>query len=294
MDGEPRDPEAADEMPNAMQVEFGAMTHTGKVRPNNEDHYLIARQRKSLETVRTSLSRQDDLTRAEVVGYLMVVADGVGGAAAGERASAIVLNAVEKYVLLTARWFLRNDEVADQTLLDALGDGLARLDRALLEAADKDPSLAGMATTMTAARSVGTDLLLVHVGDSRAYLFHDDRLEQMTRDHTLAQELVDHGLLRRDEMRHHEMRNRLTQAIGGGGGSAGVRGEIHKLQLADGDRLLLCTDGLHDLVSDEQIAELLRQHRNPDEACQALTHAALEQGGRDNVTVVIADYRLGA
>src|SRR5262245_50321085 len=227
MDGEQRGSEsggALDVMSAAVQVEFGAMTNTGKVRPNNEDHYLIARQRKSLETVRTSLSRQEDLEHAEIVGYLMVVADGVGGAVAGERASAIVLQEIEKYMLFTARWFLRNDQVEYSALAKTFTEALGRLDRALREAEEKDPSLAGMATTMTAARSVGTDLLLVNVGDSRAYLFQDGRLEQVTRDHTVAQEMVDHGLLRPEQVRHHQLRNRLTQAIGGG---AGLHGDVH-------------------------------------------------------------------
>jgi PPM family protein phosphatase len=294
MDGEQRGSEssgALDVMSAAVQVEFGAMTHTGKVRPNNEDHYLIARQRKVLETVRTSLSKQENLEHAEIVGYLMVVADGVGGAVAGERASAIVLQEIEKYMLYTARWFLRNDQVEDSVLLQNFGDGLARLERALFEAEQKDPSLAGMATTMTAARSVGTDLLLANVGDSRAYLFHSGHLEQLTRDHTVAQEMVDQGLLRPEQVRHHQMRNRLTQAIGGG---AGVHGDVHKLQIADRDRLLLCTDGLHDMVPNDEIAEILRRESNPQQACQALTQSALDHGGRDNITMVLADYKIVA
>src|SRR5262249_49640412 len=122
----------------SVHVEFGAMTHTGKVRPNNEDHFLVARQRKVFETVKTSLTRRDDLDHAQVVGYLMVVADGVGGAAAGERASAIVLGEIERYMLLTARWFLRNDQVDDSELIAAFQKGFASLERALIEAQEKD------------------------------------------------------------------------------------------------------------------------------------------------------------
>src|SRR5262249_51273320 len=145
----------------------------------------------------------------------------------------------------------------------------------------------GMGTTLTAAGSFGLDLLLVQVGDSRAYLYRAGQLEQLTRDQTLAQELIEEGLLDPDQAKTHRSRHVLTNAIGG---QPGVRGEVLKVRLENGDRLLLSTDGLHDLVSNDRIAEILGLHADPKAACRALVEAALDEGGRDNITVVVADY----
>jgi protein phosphatase len=128
---------------------------------------------------------------------------------------------------------------------------------------------------------------IVHVGDSRVYLLRDGQLEQLTQDHTLVQRLLDAGLLKPDEAKGHRMRHVLTNSVGG---SPGLSVQIVKLRLRDGDRLLLCTDGLNDMVPDDRIREVLLAHGQPGEACRALVDTALLQGGRDNVTVIVANY----
>ncbi len=267
-----------------VRIEFGARSDVGKVRPNNQDQYLIARLRKSVDVLAASLPPEQGLPPASRDGYLLLVADGMGGHAGGDRASAFVVKETIKHVVETAKWFFRLDDPDEEVRLRLLREALEKVDRQLIEEGENDPSLAGMGTTFTALSILGADGFIVHVGDSRAYLFHEGVLEQLTRDHTVVQELVRQGLISPEDARKHRLRHVLTNALGG---MPGVQGEIVKVRLADGDRLLLCTDGLHGLVSNDQIGEILRTFPSPEEACRELIDAALAQGGRDNVTVVV-------
>jgi protein phosphatase len=267
------------------------MTHVGKVRPNNEDQYLIARLSKSVQVLSTSLPDERDSRPQSQEGYVMLVADGMGGAGGGEVASALVIQEAKRHILHTAKWYFRLDDADEEVRLRTLHDILKQIDRKLIEEAETDPALRGMGTTLTAASTVGDEVFLVHVGDSRAYLFRQGELDQLTRDHTLAQQLAECGIIRQEEVRSHRLRNVLTNVVGG---QPGVKGEVARLRVADGDRLLLCTDGLNDSVPDSRIAELLTRNPNPEEACRALVEAALEGGGRDNITVVLAAYSVPA
>ena len=276
--------------PVPARVEFGGMTHVGKVRPNNEDHFLIARLCKSVQVLQTSLPQEEDPDLADLEAFLILVADGLGGAAAGEHASAVVIREAKKYALLAAKWFFSQDDPNEDVRMRLLREGLERIDRQLVSEAEGHAALTGMGSTLTAACSFGADLFLVHVGDSRAYLFRNDELEQLTTDHTLAQRLVDSGLLSPDSLRTSRVRHVLTNALGA---EEGVVPETEKLRLADGDRLLICSDGLTEMLSDKQIAEVLRSHPRSTDASNALIEAALDRGGKDNVTVVVAAYAIG-
>ena len=147
-----------------------------------------------------------------------------------------------------------------------------------------------MGTTLTAVYSLGVDLFVIHLGDSRAYLYRKGELQQLTKDHTLAQAMADAGYISPDEVRRHARRNTLTNYIGGRHGK--VKADLRWLRLADGDRLLLCTDGLSEMVDDRSIARILHEHDQPQDAAQALLDEALERGGKDNVTVVVARYEI--
>lgn len=276
--------------PAPARVEFAGMTHCGKVRPNNEDHYLIARLCKSVQVLQSSLTTDDEAELADLEAFLFLVADGLGGAAAGEHASALVVREVKRYVLLASKWFFSLDDPNDSVRMRILREGLDRIDRQLVSQAEEEPALAGMGSTLTAACSFGAELFLVHVGDSRAYLFRGNELAQLTTDHTLAQTLVSAGLLGPESLRTSRVRHVLTNALGA---KSGVVPEIQKVRLVDGDRLLLCSDGLTEMLRDQQIAELLRLHPNSSVACQALIDAALDHGGKDNVTVVLAAFSIG-
>jgi protein phosphatase len=273
----------------SVRVEFGARTHVGKVRRNNEDQYLIARVAKSLEVLQTSLPPEEDAGLPTQEGFLMLVADGMGGHAGGERASAVAIQEAKKYVLLKAKWYFSLDDPDEHARLRMLHEALQRVNRQIIEEGEDNPALAGMGTTLTAASSIGPELFIVHIGDSRAYLLHKGLLEQLTQDHTMAQKMVERGLIHPADARLHRLRHVLTNSLGG---EPGVTAETIKLRLADGDRLLLCTNGLNDAVPDDQITQLLRTHTRPADACQALIDAALDGGGADNITVIVAVYSI--
>jgi protein phosphatase len=273
--------------PRRQKVEWAALSDVGKVRPNNEDHFLICRLSKILQVLDTNLVEETSDQRCERDGYLLLVADGMGGVAAGEYASAMAVRGVKHHLMDTAKWFFSLDDPDEDVRIRLLRESLAQIDRELIEQARQDPSLSGMGTTLTAAGIVDGAAFIVHVGDSRVYLLRDRQLEQVTQDHTVAQKLLEAGILNPEEAKTHRSRHILTNSLGG---SPGVKGEIVKLRLQDGDRLLLCTDGLNDMVSDDKIADILLTSIAPDTACRALTDAALDQGGRDNITVIVANY----
>jgi protein phosphatase len=276
--------------PPRVAVAVGALTHTGKVRTNNEDHFLVARLSKSMHVCHTSLPGDGKTQHADEEGFLVIVADGMGGVAAGERASALAVENVEEFVQNTLKWFLRFGAEEENQLISELRQSLERADRTVIERARSNPALHGMGTTLTMAYSVGTDLFIVHAGDSRAYLLRDGGLEQLTTDHTLVQVLVDGGAISPEDARRHPRRHVVTNVIGGP--RPGVDAEIHKLDLRDGDVLLLCTDGLTEPVHDDMIADVLNRLHDPREACARLVDLALSGGGPDNVTAVVLRYRV--
>lgn len=267
------------------QIAFAAMTDRGLVREKNEDQYLVARLTKSLEVLTSSLPPAAHAPLAGREAYVVLVADGIGGRAGGERASALAVKGAETYLLEAAKWFFRLDDPDEDVRLRLIGEAFDRLDREIIAAGQADPALAGMGTTLTAASIVGTDVFIVHVGDSRAYAMRDGRLEQLTTDHTVTQAMIDQGIISAERARHHGLQGILTNALGG---KPGVTPQIVKYRAHPGDRLLLCTDGLTSLVGDDRIASLLAAHGDPQSACRALLDAALAEGGSDNITVVLA------
>ncbi|GAA5144987.1 hypothetical protein GCM10023340_13530 [Nocardioides marinquilinus] len=231
-----------------------ARSHVGLVRDNNEDSAFGGP-------------------------YLLIVADGVGGAAAGEVASSTAT-----YVASALSMLGRDDDPV-QLLARAVEQAAAQL-RA---GAATDPARAGMGTTLTAVQSDGERFGLLQLGDSRAYLLRDGALSRLTRDHTLVQALVDAGRMTPEEARHSPFANIVLRSLGSG--DEPLDPDLGYVDLAVGDRLLLCSDGLSDLVDDDRLAELLAGER--DDAADALVEAALAAGGKDNVTCVVADVEEG-
>ena len=215
---------------------------------------------------------------AFVAPYVALVADGVGGAAAGEVASATAAYVVSATALA------RFGEQLETTLRSAVS--AARL--SLQAGVHDDSSRSGMATTLTAAVTDGRRVLLGHVGDSRAYTYRAGTLEQVSRDHTYVQVLVDSGRLPRAEAPSHPWRNVVLRSLQGTGEGDPEDLDVVELDVAPGDRIMLCSDGLSDLVDEERMAEVLSL-RDPHSAAAVLTHAALGAGGIDNVTCVVLD-----
>jgi protein phosphatase len=273
--------------PGALTLCAHGLTDRGRVRRNNEDQFLIATLAKALRLQQTSLPRGGTQLSDER-GHLLVVADGMGGHRGGEHASALAVDTLEHFVLNAFKWFVHLKGPDENTVLTDFQNALAQTDARLFEEARRQPQLWGMGTTLTMAYSLGRDLFLVHVGDSRCYLFRHDRLHQITRDHTLVQELVNRGHLKPEEANHHALRHMITNVVGGT--EPGVRPEIHRLPIQAGDVVLLCSDGLTEMVADEDIAAVLRAAPSPQAACEQLVEAANERGGQDNITVIVARY----
>ena len=269
-----------------VRVDFGAVSDVGKKRSNNEDSYLVARCGRALESLLTNLPESEMPTEFRETGYGLVVADGMGGAAAGEVASRMAISTLFKIVIDIPDWILQYDEEREKEAMKRADQHLRRVHEALTKRAKSDPELAGMGTTMTLATIMGADGIVAHVGDSRAYLYRDGKLHQLTKDQTQAQLLLDAGVINKDEFSKHQYRHVLLQAIGGKGGLVDV--EIQRMRFQDDDRLLLCTDGLTDMVGDAEIAEVLGRKGTSQETCDALLELALDAGGKDNITVVAA------
>jgi protein phosphatase len=275
-----------------VQVDLAGFSHAGKVRPNNEDHFLIVRFGRYLEPVATNLPVNDRPMVSEESGYGMVVADGIGGSAEGEVASKMAINTFINLVLRTPDWILRqDDDSSTQRALRRASERFREVNAALSEHAGADPNLRGFGTTMTMAMSVGSDLLIAHVGDSRAYLYRQGNLVQLTRDHTLAQAMADQGVLRQQEVNKNKFRHVLTRALGS---DDDLQPDVDSLTLENGDTLILCTDGLTDMVPPPRIAMILAANESAQTTCYRLVDEALNAGGKDNVTAVVARYLLPA
>jgi protein phosphatase len=269
-------------------VTVGAASHPGLVRPNNEDHFLVGRLSRKADVLMTNLPSGYVPEQFEQHAYALAVADGMGGAAAGEVASALALSLGTSLTLDASRWHMRLDESAASDLAGRVREFFCIIDRALTERAQSDPGLTGMGTTLTVVYTVGLDALVFHIGDSRAYLARDGRLQQITRDETLAQAMADAGQIPADSVASHPMRHVLTRAIGASTGQADAR--VHHVRLQRGDRLLLCTDGLSDQVDDRGIARVLADTDDAQRSCDGLVEAALAAGGQDNISVVLARF----
>ncbi|MDN5892524.1 MAG: protein phosphatase 2C domain-containing protein [Nocardioides sp.] len=216
--------------------------------------------------------------------YLALVADGVGGAAAGEVASATATHVVSSHVMGQ-----RLDDIPDtfRRAVEAARDHI-------VAGVDADPRRAGMATTLTAVATNGRDVVMAHVGDSRAYRLTDGKLSQVSTDHTYVQQLVDHGRLDDEGARQHPWSNVVLRSLSSTRGTAsdasGGEGEVDitHIEVRPGDRMLICSDGLSDLIARDVIADVLG-HDDPRTAASRLLACALEAGGKDNVTCLVFD-----
>jgi PPM family protein phosphatase len=222
--------------------------------------------------------REHNEDSAYVAPYVALVADGVGGAAAGEVASATAAYVVSAMALA------RFGEAPEDVIRDAVAQARMNLRRGV----EDDPGRDGMATTLTVVVSDGRRILLGHVGDSRAYRYRGGDLVQLSRDHTYVQTLVDSGLVLREEMAFHPWRNVVLRSLQASAEDELTDVDILEVTTRPGDRLLLCSDGLTDLVDEDRIAAVLRL-KDPHSAAAVLTHAALEAGGHDNITCVVVD-----
>jgi protein phosphatase len=274
-------------MQRPLTVRSAGLTHRGQVRPANEDNFLIAELAKAMRIQESSIEPEGMRYGAER-GYLFLVADGMGGHRAGEQASSLTLEVIERFVLDTLKWFFHLQASEERNVLAEFQAALRQADSTVLAQADRHPECHGMGTTLTMAYSLAGELFVVHVGDSRCYLLRNGELRRLTNDHTLTQEMVRRGMLKDEEAAQHPYRHVITNCVGGT--SPGLQPEAHKMDLEPGDILLLCSDGLTEMVPESKVGAALLTTADPRKACERLVAMANEAGGRDNITAIVARF----
>lgn len=269
--------------PRDDEIDAYGLTHVGKVRSQNQDHFLVGQLRGRLWVGISSLTAEDSLpVEEERVASIMVVADGVGGGQKGEEASRLVVEEVAQYVQESARCYFRSDE-HEGDFMHALENGARRIHTNLRERGDNDPSTMGMATTLTMLIIVWPWTYLLQVGDSRYYRLSKGKLSQISRDQTVAQALVDQGILTPTLGQVSPLSNVLASSIGG----PQTAPVVTRMRAEWENVHLLCSDGLTKHVSDDQIADRLRSMKSARQVCEQLLQDALDGGGIDNITVLV-------
>jgi serine/threonine protein phosphatase PrpC len=270
--------------PRAAELDVYGLTHRGLQRSTNEDHFLIGSLGERLDVHQTSLP---GITAVRVPeerhAFMAVVADGVGGSSGGEEASRLTVEAVSLYIAQSTQAYFSAGTADDGALARALEAAARRCHHQIRSRAGGRPGNRCMATTLTLWLGVWPRVYLLQVGDSRCYVYRDGELSQVSRDQTIAQELVDHGVLSADEAARTRWANVLSSAIGGRQTAPLVTSMPNDWMTVH----LLCSDGLTKHVSDERIGERLATMTSSRGACEQLLQDALDAGGSDNITVVI-------
>lgn len=242
-----------------MKFQFASALDTGRVRKNNEDSVAV-----DTET------------------GVAVLADGMGGYLAGEVASGMATSIVSQELV---RWYRRQIAAPDEGGLRAAMDAsVEHANRAIYESSVSNPRYSGMGTTLVMFAPLGDGALFGHVGDSRAYLWRQGRLRQITKDHSFLQEQLDAGLITAEQAARSHHRNLVTRALGV---EADVILDIQACELVEGDLVLMCSDGLTDMLDDQDLSQRLANGKSLQDLCEDLVAAANEAGGRDNISVVL-------
>src|SRR5687768_1878099 len=269
--------------PLESELDVYGLTHPGKVRSVNEDNFLICSLQKQTKFYCTSLADTSKLDNSERLAFIAVVADGVGGHRAGEEASRHALEGVTRYVSQAMNIFYTSDTSDDSAFTRMLEESALKVHNELAIRSTENPSLSGMATTLTLWLGVWPRAYLLQVGDSRCYALRDGQLIQLSRDQTMAEDFVDQGVFSRGDPAHARLSHILSSAIGGPEAAPVVR----RLEQNWATIGLLCSDGLTRHVTDERIRERLMTMTSARQACEALLQDALDGGGEDNITVVV-------
>jgi serine/threonine protein phosphatase PrpC len=267
--------------PRDDEIDVHGLTHVGNVRTDNQDHFLLAAVHKRVEVIATNLGEQKHLPAGnQRVAFLAMVADGVGGEKGGADASATALESVMQYVN-DSMSCLYDRNVTETAFTEALQQCAIRSHEAIVARADEDAQHG--ATTLTLFMGVWPAYYLLQLGDSRYYLWREGRLTQVTRDQTLAQDLVDRGVLTRAQAPSSRFAHVLSSALG----ADAAEPVVTRLQAEWGNVHLLCSDGLTKHVSDERIAERIATMTSSKHVCEQLLQDALDGGGSDNITIIV-------
>ncbi|MFL5460076.1 MAG: PP2C family protein-serine/threonine phosphatase [Gemmatimonadales bacterium] len=264
----------------SVRVSVFGKTDLGRTRDHNEDTFLVA----DLSTGNASLQPEVRNHQIGPRGSLFMVADGMGGAAAGELASAMAAEVIHRH--MATAWAHDGNPAASRFAF-RMREAVELANAEIYAYAREHPEVRGMGTTVTAAGIFGSDLYLAQIGDSRAYLVRGNEAIQLTKDQSLMQRLVDAGELTETEAEQSERRNIILQALGP---DPRVKVDLTHQPVRRGDTLILCSDGLSGLVRREEFGGLAHQHRDPQALCAALIDLANERGGPDNITVITARF----
>ncbi len=272
-----------------IEVQSAGITDTGKMRTDNQDQFLVAELTRSM-IVRSGALQCEQGSRlfGGTVGHLFLVADGMGGHRGGSEASKFAVEFFANSILNSTSWLARIEPASEAAFIEELKGMLENAHRAIEERSKTMGGCEGMGTTLTLAYVAWPRLIVVHAGDTRCYLLRRGDLRLLTRDHTVANEMMRKGQLAPEEMERSHWSNVLVNALGAGAES--VYPDIYKLDLEQGDSILLCSDGLNKHVADFQIQRALVQASDPLSACEELVSLAKQGGGSDNITVAIARF----
>ena len=272
-----------------IEVQSAGITDTGLLRSDNQDQFFVADFTHSMLVRSGSL---DVVPRSRLfgstIGHLFFVADGMGGHRAGNEASMLAIQYFVNAVLNRHQSLIQTDSQSEESLVEDLENILMDAHRTIKNQSKRDQNCAGMGTTLTMAYVSWPKMVVVHAGDTRCYLMRGSDLRLITRDHTVADQMLQAGRLEPDSLEHSHWSNVLVNALGAGANE--VFAEIHKLDLESGDAILLCSDGLNKHVTDIQICQYMLDNKDPSEACANLVQLAKQGGGSDNITVVIARF----
>lgn len=281
-------PAVIGQRPRDDELDLFGLTHTGKVRRENQDQFLLCTVHPQVVIHGTSLPSPDDLPlRGGRLATVMLVADGVASGGGGAEASRLAVEAVTRYVSSMLRCYHTAGSAAEGEFFTALRDAAFDAHAAVRAEAESHPEVRHMATTLTLVIGVWPWMYVVQVGDSRFYYYFEGRLRQVTRDQTMAQELVERGALAPERAADSPFSHILVSAIGGEEASP----EVSRIEVRQGGVLLLCSDGLTKHVSDDEIAAYIERVPSSEQLCRNLLELALERGGSDNITVLVARRR---
>jgi serine/threonine protein phosphatase PrpC len=274
------------------EIDLFGLTHPGKKRAENEDHFLACTVHPEVIVHATSLPNVDRLPlRGEWRATIVLVADGVGGNADGGEASRITTETIMRYVSSTLQSYHDAGSQEEDVFLESLREAVLEAHRAVRAEAKTREDKKPMATTLTLGIVVWPWLYAVQLGDSRAYYWWNNTLTQVTRDQTVAQELVDQGVMPRERLASSPYRHVLSRAVGGD--TEDATPDVTRVRIDRfGSVLLVCSDGLTKHVSDDEISKAIASNLRSEEICQSLLDLALERGGSDNITIVVVRRRV--
>jgi protein phosphatase len=270
------------------QSETFGMTDIGMKRAVNQDQFLIAELSKSMLVSASSLGEiATGRFFGGIQGQVLLVADGMGGHAAGEKASSMVLQHLISRLLNSVHWFFQSDTDSEEDFINGLKSLLIDAHTRVLAESRENQAVAGMGTTLTMAYIHWPTMYVVHAGDSRCYLIRDGVTQQLTKDHTLARQMVEAGGMKPEDEATSRWSNVLWNVVGGNS-QRELLAEVHRVDLREEDSIILCSDGLYRYLDQEQISEMLVKQPNASVLCKQLVDLANQRGGEDNVTVIVS------